>query len=261
MFAKQYGPWALIAGGSDGIGAAFARELAGRGIKLMLIARRPGPLAEMAAELRATHPDIEVRTLSLDLAREEAIERVEEATADIEVGSLIYNAGSESKYGAFLDHDWGLLRGRLQRNFLVKAALVHHFGRHMRVRKRGGIILMGSTAGFAGSPGFALYASSKAFTHNLSEALWYEFKKDNVHLLCTIVGPTNTPTMINAYGPMEGHTTEPAFIARGALDRIDRGPIWVAEDVAEGVAAICAMKPADRATLMAQKAAEFAKRA
>ncbi|MFY9328968.1 MAG: SDR family NAD(P)-dependent oxidoreductase [Georgfuchsia sp.] len=259
-FKEHYGPWCVIAGGSDGIGAAFAHEVAARGINLILIARKAGNLDELSAQLRIAHPDVEVRTLSQDLGREDAIGRIKEVAADVEVGCLIYNVGAEPNYGDFLDHDWDMLRGRLQRNFLVKAALVHHFGRQMRARKRGGMILMGSVSGFSGSPGFALYASSKAFTHNLSEGLWYEFKKDNVHLLCPIVGATNTPTMINAYGPIEGHATDPAFIAKGALERIGKGPIWVADDIVKGVTALSAMAPADRATLTAQRAADFAKK-
>jgi short-subunit dehydrogenase len=260
MFVSQYGPWTVIAGGSDGIGAAFARESAARGLNLLIIARRRGPLEELARELRTAHPKIEVRTHSIDLGEESAIELIKQATEKLEVGMLIYNAGAESCFGQFLDHDWALLRSRLERNFFVKAALVHHFGRLMRPRKRGAVILMGSTAGFAGSPGFAFYASSKAFTHNLAEGLWYEFKGDNIHVLCPIVGPTRTPTMINSYGAMEGHATEPDYIAKGAFERIANGPIWISEDIAEGVQAMIVMAPADRATLLAQKATEFAKK-
>jgi short-subunit dehydrogenase len=251
----------LIAGGSDGIGAAFAREAAAQGLHLVLVARRSGPLNDLSAEIRAAHPELQIRTLCVDLSEEEAIGRIKSAVEDIEIGFLIYNAGSEPKYGNFLDHDWELLHGRLERNFMVKAGLVHHFGRLMRARQRGGVILMGSTAGFSGAPGFALYASSKAFTHNLAESLWFEFKQDQVHLLCPIVGPTATPTMINAYGPIEGHATDPAYIAKGAFDRIAQGPIWVAEDIAAGVAAVVAMPPAERTAFTAKMAAEFAKKA
>ena len=260
MFSRDYGPWALIAGGSDGIGAAFAEELAARGLHLILVARRAVQLDAMAAQLRGRHPGIEIRTLSQDLSQPDALDRIKAATATVEIGCLVYNVGSESRYGDFLDHDWDFIGGRLQRNFVTKAALVHHFGREMRARRRGGIILMGSIAGYSGSPGFSLYGASKAFTFNLSEALWYELKQHGVHLLCPVVGPTSTPTMINSYGPMTGHATDPAYIATGALDRIAAGPIWVADDIAEGVAAIAAMAPADRTTITAQKAAEFAKR-
>jgi Mrp family chromosome partitioning ATPase len=66
--------------------------------------------------------------------------------------------------------------------------------------------------------------------------------------------------MINSYGPIEGHATDPAFIAKGALQRINDGPIWVAEDIAAGVATMAAMPPAERATMTAKLAAEFAKK-
>ena len=261
MFSDRYGPWALVAGGSDGIGAAFARELAARGLNLVLVARRPGTLEETAGALRAAHPALEIRTLSQDLASPDAAQRIAAATADLAIGCLVYNAGSESRYGDFLDHDWDFIAGRLQRNFVTKVALTHHFGRLMRPHGRGGIILMGSVAGYSGSPGFSLYGASKAFTFNLSEALWFELRRHGIDLLCPVVGPTNTPTMINSYGPIEGHATDPGYIARSALDRIASGPIWVADDIAEGVAAVAAMAPAERATLTAGLAARFAKRA
>ena len=65
-FREHYGPWALVAGASAGIGAAFARALAGRGLSLVLLARRGDALAELAAELTRDHK-IEVRTASVDL--------------------------------------------------------------------------------------------------------------------------------------------------------------------------------------------------
>jgi uncharacterized protein len=257
IFKRQYGPWALIAGGSDGIGAAFAREVAARGINLILIARRREPLCELSLELQTSNPGIEVRILSIDLASACAIEEIKDAVAGLEIGCLIYNVGAESNYGDFLGHEWALLYSRIHRNLIVKIALVHHFGRAMRGRLRGGIILMGSIAGVSGTPGFALYSADKAFAHNLSEGLWYEFKKDNVHLLCPIIGTVNTPTMIEAYGPVQGPTAEPDFIAQSVIGRIDQGPIWVADDIAEGVSAFSAMLPADRATYMAGMCAKF----
>jgi short-subunit dehydrogenase len=128
----------------------------------------------------------------------------------------------------------------------------------MRSRGRGGIVLMGSLAGCSGSPGFALYGASTAYSSNLSEALWFEPKQHGVHVLCPIAGPTNTPTMVESYGPLDGHAADPAFIVENALDRVDQGPIWGADDIREGVEALLAMAPAERATYTAQMAAEFA---
>jgi short-subunit dehydrogenase len=255
--SQKYGRWAVIAGGSEGIGAAFADELAARGLNLLLFARRSAPLEELAASIRAVYPAIEVRVRSVDLAKSDAVEHVKQASADVEVGVFLYNAGAETNYGYFLDHEWEWLEERYQRNLIVKSALLHHFGRQMRARKRGAIILMGSFAGFFGLPGFALYAASKAFTHFLTEGLWYELKQDNVHMLCTVVGPTETPAMVKAYGPMEGPKTDPAFIVNGTLERLEQGPIWIADNIVDQVKALSALPPAERATVTAQMAAKL----
>jgi NAD(P)-dependent dehydrogenase (short-subunit alcohol dehydrogenase family) len=79
-FTSAYGPWALVAGGSDGLGAAFADELARRGLNLVLAARRAGKLGETAAALRGAH-GVEVETVAADLASADAIEVIAAATA------------------------------------------------------------------------------------------------------------------------------------------------------------------------------------
>lgn len=256
MFKEQYGPWALIAGGSDGIGAAFARELASRGLNVALIARNAATLDALAGEIRAAHPGIEVRTLPVDLSHEQAIDTITSAVADIDIGCFVYNVGSEPSYGDFLDKDLDFVLGRMNRNFVVKAALTHHFGQKLRARGRGGVILMGSMSGYFGNPGFALYSASKAFTRYFTEALWYELKKGGVDVLCPIVGPTDTPSMVKSYGKLE-NASDPVDVARGALDNMTNGPVWVSDDIAAQIAAMEAMTPAQRATLSAQWAEDF----
>ena len=71
---KKYGPWALITGGSEGVGAAAARQLAADGFKLVLVARKPGPLEDLKAELEAS--GAEVRIKSVDLAADDALAQV-----------------------------------------------------------------------------------------------------------------------------------------------------------------------------------------
>src|SRR5256885_12457748 len=101
MDVKKYGPWALLIGGSEGVGAAFARKLATAGLKLVLIARRRGPLEEVAAELRAN--GAEVRVLSADLSQPDVLDKVRTVTDDVEIGLLIYNAGANSTRGMFVE--------------------------------------------------------------------------------------------------------------------------------------------------------------
>ena len=66
-FHEKYGPTAVIAGGSEGVGASYAQLLAERGLDLVLVARKPEPLAALAATLREQFPSREVVTLSADL--------------------------------------------------------------------------------------------------------------------------------------------------------------------------------------------------
>ena len=98
-----YGPWAVVAGGSEGVGAAFAHQLADAGLNLVLVARKPGPLAETAEQVRAK--GVEVRTLELDLTDPGALKAVRAATDDVEVGLLIFNAGANSYGHEFVTGD------------------------------------------------------------------------------------------------------------------------------------------------------------
>ena len=94
MELTTYGPWAVVAGGSEGVGASFARLLAEAGVHLALLARRPDPLEETATACRAL--GVQVRTLTLDLSAPGAVRRVADATADLEVGLLVLNAGANT---------------------------------------------------------------------------------------------------------------------------------------------------------------------
>src|SRR5260370_9653971 len=85
MFGKQYGPWAVIAGGSEGVGAAFARKVAAHGINLLLLARKPQPLVELSKTI-TRESQVEVRAAPLDLTVPDVLERVRALTDGLEVG-------------------------------------------------------------------------------------------------------------------------------------------------------------------------------
>ncbi|WP_373234696.1 SDR family NAD(P)-dependent oxidoreductase, partial [Mycobacterium marinum] len=154
----KYGPWAVIAGGSEGVGAEFARQLAGGGLNLMLIARAPGPLADTARRCRET--GVHVRTIAVDLVDPEAVALICSETADLEVGLLIYNAGANTCREQFLDAELTELGRVIDLNVTRMLELVQHFGRPMRARRRGGIVLVGSTAATYG----AMRQSGRCFT-------------------------------------------------------------------------------------------------
>src|ERR671919_223444 len=89
---SRYGPWAIIAGGSEGMGPEFAQQLAADGFDVVLLARKVEPLEETAALVRKT--GVEVRTLSVDLTDPDVVDRIRTVTDDIDVGLLIYYAGA-----------------------------------------------------------------------------------------------------------------------------------------------------------------------
>jgi len=138
----RYGPWAVVTGGSEGVGAAFARLLAKAGLNLVLIARKPQPLEDTAAACRTL--GVEVRTVATDLTDPGAPAQVIDATADVEVGLLIHNAGANSHSRPFLDGDPAAFQRVIDLNITAPLALTYHFGQLMRERRRGGILLVGA---------------------------------------------------------------------------------------------------------------------
>ncbi len=229
MFAQKYGPWALIAGGSEGVGAAFAHKLAAQGINLVLIARKPEALEQVAGQVRGTS-NVQVRTAALDLTVPDLLDRVRALTGDLEVGMLIYNAGVIAP-SSFLDRPLERnLRG-VRLNVTGPVILCHHFGTAMRERKRGGIILLGSMSAFAGSRNFALYSASKAFDVILGEGLWYELKPHGVNVLSLIIGLTRTPKLIKGGGlaleQAGNRLLEPDEAAQAGLDNLENGPTYI----------------------------------
>lgn len=227
--AATYGPWAVIAGGSEGVGAAFATQLADAGINLVLVARKPGPLAETAEAVRAR--GVQVRTLELDLLDPGALKAVRGATDDVEVGLLIFNAGANSYGHEFVTGDLDRVQGVIDLNITAQLTLTHHFGGLMRERGRGGIVLVGSLAGYMGQADMSIYAGVKAFSRVFAEGLWLELREHGVHVLELVLGVTRTPAMERAglnFDLPGLNVAEPDDVAREGLDHLADGPVWIA---------------------------------
>lgn len=219
----------MIAGGSEGVGAEFAHLLACAGLNLVLLARRPGPLEDTAARCRES--GVEVRTLTVDLADPAACTTVAEATAGLEVGLLIYNAGANTCSQEFLDGapaDFGRV---VDLNVTTMMGLVSHFGRPMRERRRGGLLLVGSMAGYLGSVRHTVYGGVKAFGRIFAESLWLELRDYDVHVLELVLGVTRTPAMarVGLNFDVPGlRVADPAEVAREGLAQLAHGPVFVA---------------------------------
>lgn len=197
-YLHRYGPWAVIAGASEGIGEHFARQLAARGLHLILVARRAELLSSLAEELSAAH-GVEVRTVAVDLSSQEATERIKAASADVEVGMLVCNA-AVSVIGSFLDHTIEEYRAEQEVNCRRPLELTHHYARAMASRGRGGVVLMSSLAGSQGSPFISHYGATKAWNLVFAEGLWGELADHGVDVLTCRAGATRTPKYLRDTG-------------------------------------------------------------
>lgn len=226
---EKYGPWAVVAGGSEGVGASFADQLAEAGLNLVLIARKPGPLEETAARARAK--GVEVRTLALDLLAPDLLEQVRAATDDLEVGLLVYNAGANTYGSEFVTGDLSRFQGVIDLNITAQLTLVHHFGGLMKQRRRGGLLLVGSMQGFLGSAQISVYAAAKSFCRIFAEGLWLEMREYDVDVLELVLGVTRTPAMARAGLALDLpglQVAEPDDVAREGLEHLADGPVHVA---------------------------------
>lgn len=226
---RKYGPWAVVAGGSEGVGAEFARLLAESGINLVLVARRAEPLEATAARCRSL--GVEVRTVATDLAAPGAAGPVIAATAGLEVGLLIYNAGANTHSAEFLDGDLAEFQRVIDLNVSTMMALTQHYARAMRDRRRGGILLVGSMAGYLGSVRHTVYGGVKAFGRIFAEGLWVELREHGVDVLELVLGVTRTPAMerVGLNFDIPGmKVADPADVAREGLDHLAKGPVHIA---------------------------------
>lgn len=263
QLASRYGPWALIAGASEGTGASFARQLAQAGLNLILVARREAPLEQLARELRAAH-DVECVTASIDLAREDATEQLLATAGGREVGLLILNAGADANGSMFFDNaiaNWDALAIR---NVMTTMRALHAFGAPMRERRRGGMIVVGSGACYAGLPGLSVYGASKAFDLVLCESLWAELEPYGVNVLSYVIGRTDTPahrTIMEEKGiALPDNLAQPDDVARLGLERLPHGPVcnWGEADDEAVMSATSAAQRRARIREIAAMSAKYA---
>jgi short-subunit dehydrogenase len=239
-FAERYGPWALIAGASDGTGSAFAHAVAERGVNVLLLARRHALLEEVASRVR-TDTGVEARPVTVDLAQPDAFSTILAATNGLEVGMLMYNAGGDPKADPFLSYSVDGALALIQRNCVAPTQLCHHFGTAMQRRGRGGIVLVSSAAGLLGRANMVTYGATKAFDVVFGEALWAELHASGVDVLVPVLGATDTPALrliMAKRGLLSGpddlspipNAVTAEEVAEGVIANLANGPTWYAGD-------------------------------
>jgi short-subunit dehydrogenase len=221
-FAERYGPWAVVAGASEGVGSSVARLLGERGVNVVLAARRREVLDEVAATVKS-----ETRTAAVDLSLPDADGALAIATAGLDVGLLVYNAGADPYSSTFLDQPLEAWAAMVRRNVDCVLGACHRYGTAMAARGRGGIVLVTSGAAWVGGSRLAVYGASKAFDLILGEALWAELGPLGVDVLSMVLGPTDTPAFRRVlHGRDFDGIADPDDVARDMLDNLANGPTW-----------------------------------
>ncbi|MCB0924447.1 MAG: SDR family oxidoreductase [Mycobacterium sp.] len=184
---------ALITGSSGGIGEEFARQLARRGVNLILVARREEKLGQLRTAVLERDPNVTVDVIAADLSvpgsAAELAATIE--TLGREVDILVNNAGVGG-HGEFVNQDVGENSAQIQLNCVTLVELTGLFLPAMKQAGDGLIINVASTAAFQPTPGMAVYGATKAFVLSFTEALWQETKSSGVRVFALCPGATET---------------------------------------------------------------------
>jgi short-subunit dehydrogenase len=216
----RFGPTALITGASDGIGRAFAQNLAAQGFDLVLVARRETVLQALAIQIAAAH-GVKVQIIAADLSDRSAVADLLAGTADQPIGLLVAAAGFGS-IGPFLKQDLASEVNMVDVNCRSIVELTRGMAARMAKTGQGGIILFGSLVGFQGVPGSATYAATKGFVQGFAEALAVELRPEGLSVLSVAPGPVGTGFAARA-GMQMGRAETPETVARVALAALPGG--------------------------------------
>jgi len=183
----------LITGASSGLGAEFARQLAPYARTLVLVARRNDRLESLAADLRAIHPQLDIRIFAADLALEDrrlALSGWLDAE-NIPVDFLINNAGL-GDHGDFETGDWGRIKAMLDVNISALTHLTHLLVPRMIRGGRAAVLNVSSVASFFPLPHMAVYSATKAYVTSFSEAIGIELRPHGITVTALCPGPVPT---------------------------------------------------------------------
>ncbi|OBH16942.1 SDR family NAD(P)-dependent oxidoreductase [Mycolicibacter sinensis] len=257
----RYGPWALIVGASDGVGAAFADALAAGGLNVVLVARRQALLDEVAAGIAARYR-VQTRTVAVDLVEPEAARTLLQAVEGLAVGFLVYCAGADPDFKPFLANTISAAEAMVQRNCVVPMQLCHALAPPMVQRGAGAIVVVGSGAGFVGGPNMVAYGASKAFDMVFAEALWSELQHTGVDVIGLILGKTDTPALrrleyqrgqITSTDQVPAGAEPVEQAVRAALDNLGNGPtVYVGDQVTGAAQLLSSLGRNEAVAFMAQ---------
>jgi len=228
-FKEKYGPWAIVTGAARGIGKAYARELASRGLNVLLVDLLEEELNQTAEEIRSEFP-IQCHSIRADLSNSQERQTVIDQSEQYSIGLFCCNHAmtklfADGKLRAWIDTPIENLQQMVQVNLGSSIALIHHFANRMAVQHRGGILILSSMGAISGAPYVTQYGATKAFLANLGEALFWELKCKGVDVTTVLPGLTRTNDVekgLTEYGRKTLSMMEPSEVASISLNALGK---------------------------------------
>lgn len=229
-FGSKYGPWALVTGAARGLGAEYSRQIAARGINVVMVDLLADELARTADDIRKASGR-EVVTIIADLSQPGFIDTILKGVGNREIGLLVSNA-AYGPVGMFTERGLEEKLRVLDINVRAPLTLAHEFATRIVARGRGGIILMSSASAMQGTPYVANYAATKAYNLILAEGLWAELRKKGVDVLGFMPGTTRTPGFLESRAQAGNakmvKVMEPGPTVAEALNALGKRPSHIA---------------------------------
>lgn len=225
FFMEKTIKYALVTGGSTGIGYELAKLLAADGYTLILVARDNGEL-DRAAGLISTQSGVKVMTIAKDLFEpKNAFDLVEEISSQGIIIDVLVNDAGQGLYGEFKDTDINRELDIINLNIAATVILTKGFLKNMVDRGEGKILNLASIAGKTPGPLQSVYHGTKAFIHSFTEAIRSEVKDSGVTVTSLLPGATDTDffnkaDMLDAKNVKEGELADPAKVAKDGYDAL-----------------------------------------
>ena len=236
---KELNMIALITGASSGIGREMAKNLATRGVNLILVARRTERLIALKEEIRYNCPEIKVKTITADLSKEEQCFELYDRVKDYKIDLLFNNAGF-GLYGSFLETDLNDELSMINVNIKAVHILTKLFLRDFAERNSGYILNTASVAGFMAGPLLATYYATKNYVVQLTKAVYEELRSKGSRVVISALCPGPVDTEFNSVAGVKSFgipSENEAYVADYAIERLLCGDLLIIPGVTTKAAA------------------------
>jgi short-subunit dehydrogenase len=228
QFKKRYGQWGLVAGGAEGLGAAFSEVLASWGMNLILVDVDEEKLTVTTDRLKELY-GVETIKISADLSQIHNLQAIIQKMTEVDCRLMIYNAAYGPVKG-FLENTIEELDYYIDLNSRMPLHLVYRFIKVIPEGQRAGILIMSSLAGLWGTQLVVPYGATKAVDYNLAEGLHYELKYKHIDVMACCAGATDTPNYKSTRPKkiFSGPTVlKPRYVAEKALRKLGKRAIFI----------------------------------